>query len=616
MAVLGRVPEHELGDVLASVLPADLIAGGSDADLDAALRRWLSGEPSDPWPSVASEGSAAPGSAAGLRQAPGPGSAATLAGFLGSAGHSPSGLAAAGELSDADLVEFVVAAERLSRWAQWVRGVGAVALQQRWTAANPADRDDEGEQTRRLARVERRERRCSPLVYGPDDTDLAEAFVVAETALVAGVSESMARQWLDVATAVTGGRLPLCGAGLRAGRLDWSKVRAVNDLTWDRAPQTAAAAEALVIPDALLPDPDDPGDPDRGDAGGPVIRTVPDLKGRLRAALLLLDGPADTERAADEHSERRVVCRATSPSIGELLAVLPLDQIALIAARLDTAAVQARRDRDPRTADQVRADTLTDQLTHGLLPDLPDVTPVSELIDPATTSKRRPVPPPARVQVIVTLSLETLLGLRDDPGHLDRYGPIAADLARDLATHGTWRCAPRRPSRHHPRPRPKHPHHQLHPRPPPNPPPARHLPPMHLPRLPHPRHPLRPRPRPPLAGRRDLQLQPAPRVQKTPSDENPRQDHPRTLHRPPPPTRHLALAPAHRQNPHQPTPTPAPRTRCRAQRRERLNASLESDPVNARQVLDRFRPRRSATLLIKGPQRGFRVRVPRTTSSR
>jgi hypothetical protein len=36
--------------------------------------------------------------------------------------------------------------------------------------------------------------------------------------------------------------------------------------------------------------------------------------------------------------------------------------------------------------------------------------------------------------------LETLLGLCDDPGDLDGYGPVAARMARDLATDAIWRC--------------------------------------------------------------------------------------------------------------------------------------------------------------------------------
>ena len=44
-------------------------------------------------------------------------------------------------------------------------------------------------------------------------------------------------------------------------------------------------------------------------------------------------------------------------------------------------------------------------------------------------------------EVLVTIGLATLLGYNDDPAHLDRYGPIAAAMARDIAGHGVWRCA-------------------------------------------------------------------------------------------------------------------------------------------------------------------------------
>ena len=49
--------------------------------------------------------------------------------------------------------------------------------------------------------------------------------------------------------------------------------------------------------------------------------------------------------------------------------------------------------------------------------------------------------PGAGVNVLLVMSLETMRGLRDDPAYLDKYGPVAADLARDLAADGTFRCA-------------------------------------------------------------------------------------------------------------------------------------------------------------------------------
>jgi len=48
--------------------------------------------------------------------------------------------------------------------------------------------------------------------------------------------------------------------------------------------------------------------------------------------------------------------------------------------------------------------------------------------------------PQVQPQITVTVSLQTLLGLTEDPGSLAGYGPVSAAMARDLATDGTWRC--------------------------------------------------------------------------------------------------------------------------------------------------------------------------------
>ena len=45
----------------------------------------------------------------------------------------------------------------------------------------------------------------------------------------------------------------------------------------------------------------------------------------------------------------------------------------------------------------------------------------------------------------MTVPLEVLTGASDGPGYLSRYGPISADLAREMAwqvaADGSWRCA-------------------------------------------------------------------------------------------------------------------------------------------------------------------------------
>ena len=83
--------------------------------------------------------------------------------------------------------------------------------------------------------------------------------------------------------------------------------------------------------------------------------------------------------------------------------------------------------KDTRTAEQRRADVTADLFEHILhngldwlghrLPDQHRRRPHIEVVIPATT----------------------LLGLDDDPAELTGYGPIPADMARRIATNGTWR---------------------------------------------------------------------------------------------------------------------------------------------------------------------------------
>lgn len=101
-------------------------------------------------------------------------------------------------------------------------------------------------------------------------------------------------------------------------------------------------------------------------------------------------------------------------------------------AGLDALARAAASPGDGRTADQRRADVLVDVLTAGA--DGPGAAAYSSGVRGGLGVRRLP-------EVVVTVSAETLLGLSEDPGHLSGYGPIVADLARDVAARGTWRCA-------------------------------------------------------------------------------------------------------------------------------------------------------------------------------
>jgi hypothetical protein len=97
-------------------------------------------------------------------------------------------------------------------------------------------------------------------------------------------------------------------------------------------------------------------------------------------------------------------------------AVAIMDRVTRIAmANADTGTPDGG-DGVKRTLGQRRADAVTDLLLDGDLCETGD-----------------PVPHGIRPQVLVTVPVLTLLGQAETPAHLDGYGPISPDTARDLA---------------------------------------------------------------------------------------------------------------------------------------------------------------------------------------
>jgi hypothetical protein len=60
---------------------------------------------------------------------------------------------------------------------------------------------------------------------------------------------------------------------------------------------------------------------------------------------------------------------------------------------------------------------------------------------PQTPAAKTPATRRPDAQITVTISAATLTGDDNEPGELHGYGPIIADMARDVAATGTWRCA-------------------------------------------------------------------------------------------------------------------------------------------------------------------------------
>lgn len=149
-----------------------------------------------------------------------------------------------------------------------------------------------------------------------------------------------------------------------------------------------------------------------------VTCTVTQLRNKLNYETRVLR-PADDE-FAKQLSDRAVRAHEFEDGMAQLSVTSSVDQVRLARHRLHLTAKELRSRGDERTIEQLMADVALD-LIIGRAPDLP-------------------VPRYARPIVNVTVSLETIAGLRDDPGQLSGGAVIPADLARAIATSegATW----------------------------------------------------------------------------------------------------------------------------------------------------------------------------------
>ncbi len=132
---------------------------------------------------------------------------------------------------------------------------------------------------------------------------------------------------------------------------------------------------------------------------------------------------------------RRVEIDHDAHGMSRITAHLPTLDAQRIHRRLT--ALAAGLDDATRTSDQKRADTLADLL---LATPHSRHTPGCQGTCGGDTCAATPLPAGEAAQVNVVVSMETLLGLADDPAEVPGVGPLAPELARTLAAQGAWRA--------------------------------------------------------------------------------------------------------------------------------------------------------------------------------
>ncbi|MFE3292264.1 HNH endonuclease [Rhodococcus sp. NPDC059234] len=137
-----------------------------------------------------------------------------------------------------------------------------------------------------------------------------------------------------------------------------------------------------------------------------------DTVARARQMAYEADKQVWVRRKAKAHTERRVSIRPAPDTMAYVTALLPMSEGVACHAALAAAAASATATGDPRTRGQIMADTL-----------------VARIVTTSTDDTAAQATP---VRVHLTVSDRTLFGGGDEAAHVRGYGPIPADIAREL----------------------------------------------------------------------------------------------------------------------------------------------------------------------------------------
>jgi hypothetical protein len=220
------------------------------------------------------------------------------------------------------------------------------------------------------------------LAHVEDTTELAMATKMSEPAL--------ARSQETAAALATH---PAMADLFRRGDIDLARFAAIHE----RTRHLADPAMVAEVDQALA------------DVAAGLTRTQ--LCRKTTALVAKADPDGYEERCRKAKTDRRVEFSPLPDGMAKLTWVLPAPEAHQLFQQICADAKTLPK--DDRTTDQKRSDVLLDRLLGNR--------------------------DNWNVRTFVTISMETLMGLTNDPGQLAGYGPIAADTARELAMHGPWR---------------------------------------------------------------------------------------------------------------------------------------------------------------------------------
>ena len=232
----------------------------------------------------------------------------------------------------------------------------------------------------------------------------AEIFGQTEEAMEAAAGEiqaalNLTRRSADIQMGLAyqlGDRLPNVWAALHDGSIDLPRARVLCDETMHLPIEDARRVAETALQRAPR-------------------QTTGQLGARIRKLVIALDPDLAKDRYQKAMDDRRVVLEPNDRGTSNLTGLdLPAADAQAAMRRINTLAKAAKRADDHRTMDQVRADVYLDLLNGRHL------------------KQGR-----GRGMVDITVELTTLAALDDHSGELNGYGPVIADVARQVAANQT-----------------------------------------------------------------------------------------------------------------------------------------------------------------------------------
>ena len=230
---------------------------------------------------------------------------------------------------------------------------------------------------------------CADIFDG--DVELAYLSASAEIRCALNLTRRAADRELDLAQTLRR-RLPELWDALVTGTLDVRRVRTITDGTEHLSTETARTVVDQIL--ELAAD-----------------WTTGQIAARLRKLCIEVDPEEANGRYQYAVDQRHIEMRPTEAGTANISGYdLPPDRAARVMSRINRIAESLRGAGEERTMDQLRADVFLDLLDGGKL---------------AKTGKRGIVD--------IHVGLETLTRLSEHPGDLAGYGPVIADIARQVA---------------------------------------------------------------------------------------------------------------------------------------------------------------------------------------